>query len=130
MPTKTHIITMKQLMIWASIDPGAPSPPIPPAALFASLPQKSTVKTLKSKTMIMTTIKAKMGTSLHAMTMALSAEASSTPRFTSAMIAQLRTEMNATAPTVSPWENGGKKKPIAVVSITPKATLPIQMESQ
>lgn len=45
-------------------------------------------------------------------------------------MAQLSTEMKATPAAVRPLENGGKKYPMVVTSMTPNATLPIQMDSQ
>ena len=106
--------------------PGAPSPP----RLSATVPQKSAVNTPKSNTSSIVAMKTKMGTSLQVMTMAFRTDASSTPRLTTATMIQLSSEMNATAPTVRPSANGGKKYPIAVASMTPNATLPIQMDSQ
>lgn len=98
--------------------------------LLARFPQKSAVNTAGSNMTTMVRMKAKMGTSLHTMTMALSALASSTPLLTSRTMAQLSTEMKATPAAVRPLENGGKKYPMAVTSMTPNATLPIQMDSQ
>ena len=76
MPTNTHIMTMKQLTIWVGTDPGASAGS---ERLLARFPQKSAVNTAGSNMTTMARMKAKMGTSLHTMTMALSALASSTP---------------------------------------------------
>ena len=84
MPTNTHIMTMKQLTIWVGTDPGASAGS---ERLLARFPQKSAVNTAGSNMTTMARMKAKMGTSLHTMTM-------------------------------------------AVTSMTPNATLPIQMDSQ
>ena len=84
MPTNTHIMTMKQLTIWVGTDSGASAGS---ERLLARFPQKSAVNTAGSNMTTMARMKAKMGTSLHTMTM-------------------------------------------AVTSMTPNATLPIQMDSQ
>ena len=96
-------MTMRQFTICVPRSPGAVSPPM----LLASVPQKSAVKTSKLKTKIIVTMNAKMGTSLHTITMALTTEASSTPWFTSRMMNQLTTDMKMTAGTVSSPAKGG-----------------------
>ena len=70
MPTNTHIMTMKQLTIWVGTDPGASAGS---ERLLARFPQKSAVNTAGSNMTTMARMKAKMGTSLQTMTMALSA---------------------------------------------------------
>ena len=75
MPTNTHIMTMKQLIIWVPTLPGASGPP----RLLARVPQKSAVKTSKLNMSSIATMNTKMGTSLQIITMAFTTEASSMP---------------------------------------------------
>ena len=126
MPTKTHIMTIRQSMIC----PPVPSRAASPLEVSAFAPQMSKVKVSERNTATMVAMKTKIGTSLQTITIALTALARSTPRFTSQITDQVITELSASESGESPPENTGRKYPSAEMNITLNATTPIQVESQ
>ena len=126
-PTKTHIMTIKQPLICNQIVPCCPDPF---TRLSDTLPQKLVVN-IFTLNAINTNIKNRNnGTNLQIVTIVLITLAPSIPLFTNKVRPQIKRLANKIEGTFCPPLNIGKNSPMALISIVAKATFPSHADNQ